>query len=183
MPQTLRWAGVTSLTALSHIGENWPQRLFDEALRFYPVTAGQTCQSAVCHRITFMYSELYRHEQLDDDTHQALHEIFGVANIRAFEHLATMVNAGHLVAFDGRDVYMPHLRRLALPIAFIHGEKNHCFLPESTQLTLDELASANGAALYQRHVVPGYGHIDCIFGKNAVNDVYPLMLEHLEATK
>jgi cholesterol oxidase len=31
-------------------------------------------------------------------------------------------------------------------------------------------------------VVPNYGHIDCIYGKNAVNDIYPLMLKHLDAT-
>jgi cholesterol oxidase len=28
--------------------------------------------------------------------------------------------------------------------------------------------------------VPGYGHIDCIFGKNAATDVYPLMLRHFD---
>ena len=33
-----------------------------------------------------------------------------------------------------------------------------------------------------RYVVPGYGHIDCIFGRNAVNDVYPKIVEHLEQT-
>jgi cholesterol oxidase len=183
LPQVLRWAGVTSLTALSRAGDGWRERLLDEALRFYPVTAGQTCQSAACHRITFMYSELYRHEQLNDATHAALHEMFGIANIRAFEHLATLVNAGHLVAFDGTDAYMPHLDRLAVPILFVQGEKNHCFLPESTERTLDLLSSANGSQWYKRQIVPGYGHIDCIFGRNAVNDVYPLMLNHLEATQ
>ena len=67
-------------------------------------------------------------------------------------------------------------------ITFIHGALNECFLPESTELTLNDLAKANGSKLYQRHVIPGYGHIDCIYGKNAVKDVYPFVLEHLEAT-
>jgi len=31
-------------------------------------------------------------------------------------------------------------------------------------------------------VIPDYGHIDCIFGKNAVKDVYPLILQHLDET-
>jgi cholesterol oxidase len=30
--------------------------------------------------------------------------------------------------------------------------------------------------------VPGYGHIDCMFGKDAVVDVYPIILGHLEKT-
>jgi cholesterol oxidase len=53
----------------------------------------------------------------------------------------------------------------------------------STELTIDELGSLNGRQWYRRHVVPGYGHIDCSFGKNAVKDVYPVMLEHLDATE
>ena len=40
----------------------------------------------------------------------------------------------------------------------------------------------HGPEHYSRHVVPGYGHIDCMFGKNAVVDVYPMILEHLEKT-
>jgi len=40
----------------------------------------------------------------------------------------------------------------------------------------------HGPERYSRHVVPGYGHIDCMFGKNAVVDVYPIILEHLEKT-
>jgi cholesterol oxidase len=40
----------------------------------------------------------------------------------------------------------------------------------------------HGPERYSRQVVPGYGHIDCMFGKNAVVDVYPIILEHLEKT-
>jgi len=31
-------------------------------------------------------------------------------------------------------------------------------------------------------VIPEDGHIDCFFGKNAVKDVYPLILQHLDET-
>src|ERR1039458_119455 len=78
---------------------------------------------------------------------------------------------------------MPHLDRLAIPISFIHGAQNECFLPESTETTMNDLIKANESKFYQRHVIPGYGHIDCIYGKNAAKDVYPFVLEHLEAAK
>jgi cholesterol oxidase len=29
-------------------------------------------------------------------------------------------------------------------------------------------------------VIPGYGHIDCIFGKDAAEDIYPLILNALD---
>jgi cholesterol oxidase len=77
---------------------------------------------------------------------------------------------------------MSHLDRLKLPICFIHGAENQCFLPVSTELTYNALREANGKGLYSRHVIPSYGHIDCIYGKDAARDVYPYILEHLEAT-
>jgi cholesterol oxidase len=83
---------------------------------------------------------------------------------------------------NGRDAYLPHLERLALPICFIHGAKNACFKPESTARTLQRLSQANGRQLYERHVVPGYGHIDCIVGKNAARDIFPLIVAHLDKT-
>ena len=127
-----------------------------------------------------MYAPLYEHDQLNEATHTALHEMFGIANMGAFDHLAEMVRKGHLVDSGGADIYLPHLDRLAIPITFIHGEENACFLPESTETTFNLLSDTNGAGLYRRHVVPNYGHIDCIFGKNAAQDVYPLILEHLQ---
>jgi cholesterol oxidase len=41
---------------------------------------------------------------------------------------------------------------------------------------------ASGRQLYERHVIPGYGHIDCRFGKNAAKDVYPLVIAQLGKT-
>ncbi|HKN49810.1 MAG TPA: alpha/beta fold hydrolase, partial [Actinomycetota bacterium] len=181
MPQVVDALGVESLTAYADANEDWPSSLFDKILKVDPVPRDEHCNSAVCHRITFLYSLLYEHAQLNELTHENLHELFGIANIDALAHLALMVRKGTVVRADGDDVYMPHLGRLAIPITFIHGERNDCYLPESTKLTYDLLRATNGNDLYQRHVIPGFGHIDCIFGRDAVRATYPLMLEALEA--
>ena len=130
-----------------------------------------------------MYAPLYDHANLNEATHETLHETFGVANMKAFKHLARLTNTGHLVDFDGKDVYLPHLDRLALPITFIHGAENECFVPESTQITYDLLRQDQRQQLYDRHVIPGYGHIDCIYGKNASRDIFPLVLSALDEAK
>jgi cholesterol oxidase len=182
LPEVLEAVGVDSLTAYVDRHADWKNRLFDLALRCYPVDSEERCNSPVCHRITFMYAPLYEHAQLNTLTHETLHETFGIANMRAFEHLALMTKKGHLVTATGDEAYLPHLDRLAIPMTFIHGERNACFLPASTEKTYEILQQANGAGLYRRHVIPDYGHIDCIFGKNAVNDIYPLILKHLEET-
>ena len=182
LPSFLDELGVKSLTAYVDTHADWRERLYDAALKLYPVHLTEECDNPVCNRISFMYAPLYQHEQLNQLTHDTLHELFGVANIRAFEHIALLARKGHLVAMDGAEAYLPHLDRLAIPIKFIHGAANQCFLPESTEITYNLLRQANGDKLYSRTVVPGYGHIDCIYGKNAVNDIFPLMLSHLEET-
>ncbi|MGH9343176.1 MAG: alpha/beta hydrolase [Terriglobia bacterium] len=173
---------IDSLTAYSGKPETLVSKVYDDGLQIYADALKQRCKSACCHRITFMYAPLYQHPQLNEATHNTLHEMFGVASIRAFEHLSLLTNKGHLVDFHGNDVYLPHLDRMAIPICFIHGAENECFLPESTEITCNVLSAKNGPGLYTRHVIPGYGHIDCIFGDRAAQDVYPFILEHLEKT-
>jgi cholesterol oxidase len=183
LPSFLNSIGIESLTAYVDNHEALLAKVYDEGLRLYPIELKNRCTSSTCHRITFMYAPLYEHANLNQATHDNLHEMFGIANIKSFIHLARLTNKGHLVDFNGDEVYLPHLERLAIPIAFIHGAQNECFLPDSTEMTIRVLAEANGSNLYKRQVIPGYGHIDCIYGKNAVNDVYPFVLEHLEATQ
>ncbi len=183
LPSVLDRLGIRSLTALAEKGERWWEYLGDQAAAGFALVAAEgLCASAVCHRITFMYAALYEHSQLNQATHDALHEMFGAANISAFEHIAVMGRKGHVVSACGADDYMPHLERLNLPICFIHGSKNVCFLPQSTAETYDLLRARYGDDRYSRHVIPGYGHIDCIFGRDAHRDVYPHMLAHLEKT-
>jgi cholesterol oxidase len=183
LPELLDALGVGSLTAYTDDTADWSSRLYDRFLDLFPDDKDEACTSAVCHRVTFMYSLLYEHHQLNTATHDALHEMFGVANVAALEHLALMVRAGALRSADGQDIYLPHLERMDIPIAFIHGAENARFLPASTERSADVLGRANGAQRYRRQVVPGYGHFDCVFGKQAAHDVYPLILDHLEATK
>ena len=182
VPTFLDKLGIDSLTAYVDKHSNWLEKFFDDSLRFYPIQKEERCNNPVCHRITFLYGQLYEHDQLNDETHKNLHEMFGVANITSLEHLALLSRKGHVVNFQGEETYLPHLERMAIPITFISGGENECFLPESTEITYNLLREKNGKHLYKRFVIPKYGHIDCIYGKNAARDVYPFILEHLEDT-
>jgi cholesterol oxidase len=183
LPSILNTLGVDSLTAYVDRHANWKSRLFDLALRGQPIEFEERCNSRVCRRIIFLYSHVYEHDQLNTATHDHLHELFGIANIAAFEHLTRIIRRGHLVTARGEDAYLPHLERLAIPITFLHGAENACCLPEGSEETLELLSRANGASLYRREVIPDYGHVDCIIGKNAAEDVFPLVLRHLEETR
>lgn len=183
-PSLLSKLGVKTLS--SHEADDgrvtWVDRLYNRALSLYPMQTEERCDNQVCKRINFVYGGLFEHDQINEATHSVLHEIFGIVSIGVFAHMEKMARAGHLVDAQNRESYIHHLDRLAIPIAFIHGEENSLWLPESTAITCKVLSNANGAHLYKRHVIPHYGDIDCIFGKNAAQDVYPHIREHLEAT-
>ncbi|HXU79985.1 MAG TPA: alpha/beta fold hydrolase [Polyangia bacterium] len=171
--------GVDNLTAYADKNEKWYEKLFDVALALYPTQLEERCSSPVCHRITFLYAPLYEHDRLNQATHAGLHELFGLANVKSFEHLGKIVNKGHVVAADGADVYLPQLKRMAIPLTFIHGAENGCFFPASTVKTIEGLRAANPGVPYTRHEIAGYGHIDCIFGRDAARDVFPYIVDGL----
>ncbi|MFM0059006.1 GMC oxidoreductase [Paraburkholderia phytofirmans] len=186
IPDFMEHLGLLDVTAYTE-HKSWPQNLLDEALKFYPLNHKEGCGNPICHRATFLYGLLYEHEQLNQTLHSNLQEILGVHDVGVFKHLAAMVRAGKVVDADGKDVYltgadgMKGLEGMRRPIGFIHGDKNETYLPISTQLTYDMLVKHFPEQPYERTIIPGYGHIDCIFGKNAAVDVYPVIVKYLDA--
>ncbi|MBK6641225.1 MAG: hypothetical protein IPG39_08265 [Bacteroidetes bacterium] len=127
-----------------------------------------------------MFGPLFEHDKLNDATHTAQVEMFQIANVTTYEQLAVMVRANQLLTADGQDIYMPNLENLRLPTTFIHGQENKVFDPESTLITYNKLIALNGDDYYARHVIEGYGHNDCLYGKNSNVDVFPLALHAIE---
>lgn len=172
--------GFRTMTTYTDTDASPIDRVYNWLIKAYPMEAEENCNNPVCQRVTGLYGNLYEHNQLSQETHSALHELFGTVNLSAMTQLSRIATTRHLVNAAGEEAYLPHMERLAIPIAFIHGADNVCVLPKSTEITLDRVSKANGADLYVRHLIPDYGHVDCIIGKNAVSDVYPLILDHLQ---
>ena len=183
-PALFELMGIDVVDARATSADNFRERALDKILQLIvPVPRKERTHDATSNRISALYGRLYQLDQLNSATiASGLAEMFGEANIEAFKQLALFARRRHVVDREGYDSYLPHLERMALPITFIHGAKNACFKPESTERTLERLSQANGRQLYERHVIPGYGHIDCIFGKNAAIDVFPIIVAHLDKT-
>lgn len=179
LPSVMQSLGLGGVRADAGGERGWKNQLVDAGLRAIPVDAGEWCTSPVCRRVTFMYGMLFEHDQLNLATHEGLHELFGVVNLTVFEQLARMVREGRLVRADGTPG-IRDLERLRLPILFLHGEENRCFLPAGTAASVQMLAEANGAHLYRYEPIPGYGDMDCLIGRTAARDVFPLVLRHLQ---
>jgi cholesterol oxidase len=130
------------------------------------------CGSEACRRLAETHGTLFEHDRLDPETHESIHEHVGPLSTAFLADLDTLAAAG-------ADPYLSQLERLALPLCFVHGETDRVFPPTGSERTLELLSAGNGSGLYSRHVLPGYGHLDVLVGKDADADVYPLILDHL----
>jgi choline dehydrogenase-like flavoprotein len=179
MADLLGALGVDTLTTDTHKEASWTEKLYDTALRLYPA-GKEYCSSPFCRRMMFMYGEVFDHDQLNDATHEFIHEAFGVSNLTTFKQITQAIRAGHVVSAEGEDVYLPNVEGLKLPIAFLHGDKNRLFLPEGSLRTFEYLKEKNGPEYYTRHIFEDYAHMDCFIGKNAARDVYPVVTAELD---
>jgi len=160
-------------------GGSFGGRAIDELLKAFPVPDDWKGLGPVCQRIYAIFGPVFKPENLNLATRGALGEMFGFANLTAFEQITKLMAAGVIVDSAGNDTYMPRVNRLKLPIALIHGADNAFLQPKGSERTYQWLCDNNGSAFYTRHVVPTYSHLDCFIGKNAAADVFPLIESEL----
>ncbi len=129
-----------------------------------------------------MNNLLFKHARLNTATHDALHEMFGVVNAETFEHLAELIRQQQLVDAEGKDVYLPNVANLNTPILLLSGKGNITCKAIAIKTTYEWLCKDNGASYCDLVEMPGYGHIDCLFGKDAAEDVFPHWPNHFEKT-
>lgn len=158
--------------------DQFDDQVLDTLMRLYPTH--ERCDNPVCRRIIFLYGDVFDHDRLNDATHWAVDEMFGTANTTTLRHMTKMMRKGQVVDRHGKNTYLPHVERLKMPIAFIHGAHNHLFVPEGTKRTFELLREANGDGLYRRHVFEDYAHMDCFIGEHAARDVYPTVVAELD---
>ncbi len=155
-------------------------KALDVILVAVPYPRGERCNRPVCRWLNVIYGLTHTHEQLNDRTHETFDEAFGYGNMTGLAHLALMNRVGHAVDHDGADVYLPHADRLAIPVLFVQGRKNHIFKPEGTRATMDWLREHNDPALYELLDLEHYAHLDGIVGRDAHRDVYPNVIDFLD---
>ncbi|MEO3736262.1 hypothetical protein [Shewanella baltica] len=144
------------------------------------------CNNAVCKQVSFTYGSgfpaLWRHENLNEDTHEWLKEEFGAVPLRFFQQITRCVQHGHLVSFqDFQELpkdFTAEKPRTDARFAFFSGEKNLCFLPQS-QIQSFNYFDALRPDYHSLHLLPEYGHLDVFMGKNAAKDTFPLIIAEL----
>lgn len=145
------------------------------------------CNNTVCKLVSFTYGSgfpaLWRHENLNDATHEWLKEEFGSVPLRFFEQMAKCVTKGHLVSLEPiaglPNDYTAQPPQTDARFAFLAGKMSGCFLPESQQRS-HAYFDALRPNYHTLHMWPEYSHLDVFIGKHAARDVFPRILAELE---
>ncbi len=181
LPLSRRW--------LMYLDPQWGQRqpgLKQKAMHAMVMATHHECRNNVCRWASFTYGvgfpTLWRHENLNDATHDWLTNEFAAVPRTFFEQMLSSVRAGALVStgkVEGLpDSFVAERPRTDARFALIAGEQNRCFLPASQARTHYYLQSQGIAS--SLHVIPGYGHLDIFMGERASEDVFPLILRELD---
>jgi cholesterol oxidase len=157
----------------------------DRLLNFYP--SKEQCRNAVCRRNLFLYGEVVRHDQLNQDTHDAMYDLFADGNLTSLRHLTRMIRARHVMPARGRT--NPYLSkeaadRLTFPVTLIQGLDNGIFKPHGAERTLawldENWRHPDRESPHRLRRIPDYGHLDLFIGRNAWADVFPIIEQELE---
>jgi cholesterol oxidase len=163
--------------------------LLDVLYRANPDLTGERCSSPLCRWVFAYFGPTHHHDRLDRDGHDWVGHQFGAGALDALDHIARIVRTGYAVNAHGENTYGvepggDHERALAarldLPIRFLVGERNRIFLPEGTRITQNWLEQMNGRGNYDTALIRNYAHFDCFAGRRAEQDVFPVIVRHLE---
>jgi len=154
------------------------------------------CRSPACHMQSFMWGSgrpaMYRHGNLRPQTHahERLADLNGACDLHYLRHIQKMVKAGQAVVADRREPRHAALPRHYLseyvngpddvptPVLHLTGDHNDVFT--DSNVVCHDVLSDKAPGRHELQIIPGYGHIDPLIGKNAHVDVFPLILDFLK---
>ncbi|MGQ5524075.1 alpha/beta hydrolase [Chitinimonas sp. PSY-7] len=148
------------------------------------------CDSSECHMLSFMWGAgkpaLFLHQNMAQETHNRLGDLFGGISVNYYRHVLKMVNTNHdPVKFEPGnpryaalpDNYFTNIANVMTPILLTTGQENGVFADSNIicHQRLEKIVPGR----HQLHVYPSYGHQDVFMGKNVAQDTFPRMLDFL----
>ena len=150
----------------------------------------RSCGNAACQVANFMYGNghevLMQHANLDDQVHAWSARELGYTPFSLIRQVAESSRYGRIAAAGrgaghDRPGYLTRPPLTGAPggihFTLLAGSANRMFDPAGQKLTEAFLRQFDVPAKYIE--LPGYGHVDAIWGREAPRDVYPAVVEGL----
>jgi cholesterol oxidase len=184
-----RLFGINYLTTdFSKIGFKSPQ-----ALLFAMASATRSqCSNPTCQIISFAWGSedatLFLHQNLLPQTHDRLAELLGPIPLSYFLHYRKMSLAQTTVPFSDTDISYDAITKNGIasagcidtPILLLNGSDNKCW-GDSNKICAEILKELHPHLNVTYLEIPHYGHIDVFIGRHSALDVFPHLINWLEA--
>jgi len=179
--------GVSSLDPRSAIS---PVLTRDWALARLVSLAHRECDVSACQMLSFMWGSghpaMYEHDNLLPVTHERMADLCSSCGLNYDRHVARMVRAGHAVQYrpgdprhrDLPDDYLALAAKVTTPILLLTGDRNRVFT--DSNIVCYEILSKISPGRQELEILPGYGHLDPIVGKDSHVDVFPRICQFLK---
>lgn len=163
--------------------EGFVPKLIDKVVRL----SHHECDNPVCLHSSFTYGTghptLWRHENLNEATHEWLKDEFGPVPLSFFKQMRRCVKAGHLVSAaslpDMPADFTAEPPKTTARFAFVAGLKNACFNWQGQQQSFDYFDQIR-PNYHSLQLLAEYGHLDVFMGKNAAHDTFPILVSELD---
>src|SRR5579863_6359061 len=148
------------------------------------------CEVSACHMLSFMWGSgrpaMYEHDNLKPVTHERMADLCSSCGTNYYRHVGKMVRAGHAVRYDPNDRrhadlpddYLTGADKVTTAILLLTGDRNRVFT--DSNIVCHELISKRVHGPCELEILPGYGQLDTLIGKNSHEDVFPLIGKFLK---
>jgi len=126
------------------------------------------------------FPALWELENLSEETKNWIRNEFGPVPVHFFRHIRKGVHNGSLVSVDGLKDYAAQGPATNARFVFFAGKLNKCFQSDS-QVKSFEYFNRYKPDFHKLHVYDTYSHLDIFLGKNAHKDIFPVMIDELNA--
>jgi choline dehydrogenase-like flavoprotein len=158
----------------------------------------------VRHRADAIFGQTFELRNIGDATLASLDALYGPVHVDTLAQTIHYAQRGLLADREGRNRLVSHeavAEAFCFPVLLLHGRENRVFDWRGSLQSWELLRSVRGAALGGSHrrdraggalhlgadspvqlwVRGGYGHQDCLIGKDAGKDVFPEIVKFLDA--
>lgn len=147
----------------------------------HDVDASRRIERLICDRMTVLYGRMWTHGNLDPRTHRDFREMIGAAPPGVYRQLYHLNRRERVTDRHGENAYLTaaNLRmHWTAHTLLLHGEDSEVFDPQSARRSAAGLQQFLPAGREVRlKCVPGFGHMDVVFARQARDEVYPHIVD------
>ncbi|KAI0519471.1 hypothetical protein KFK09_006919 [Dendrobium nobile] len=140
----------------------------------------ERCTSDECEIFSGIFGNAFWHANISKTLHQWLSKQ-NVTHLpmSGFPHLRKICNAGFVIDAEGKDMYLIHSERMAMPTLYISGGRSLLVTPETSMLGYRYMRLHQPGFQHKRVVMEGYGHSDLLIGEGSYKSVFPHFISHM----